>query len=150
MTNLIKKVADYITEAKRRGYNKELMRAQLLKAGWSEEIIERHLSGKKRTGTRGRSVPKRKGSHTYLTLVEVLDDIATEFFETSERISVIAELCLETITSVSYDAARGEVIVHADRAYSIPLPLEGINTGTLEWSYNNGVLEMLFDKEGEQ
>lgn len=110
----------------------------------------------KNTGSQGAlyqrrsNMPQRGDTSGIAELKDTIDRIETELIEAGEQIIAIAELSLETIADVSYDAAKGEVVVHADRDYSIPLALEGVDMGRLAWSYNNGVLEILFDKEKGQ
>lgn len=82
-------------------------------------------------------------------LEELIEDIEAKVFETSKKINVVFELCLEKITDVSYDAKKEELIVHADKEYNIPLGIKGVNTKSLEWSYNNGVIEVSLSKKGK-
>lgn len=79
-------------------------------------------------------------------LDQIIEDAETKIFETDEKISVIVERCLDEVTNVFYDAAKGEVVMHADKDYSIPLNVKKVDTKTLEWSYNNGVIEITFQK----
>jgi hypothetical protein len=80
-------------------------------------------------------------------LDQIIEDTETKIFETDEKISVIIERCLDEVTNVFYDAAKEEVVIQADKDYSIPLKLKKVNTKTLEWSYNNGVIEIVFQKK---
>lgn len=110
----------------------------------------------KNTGSQGAmyqrrsTIPQRGDTPGIAGLKDTIDRIETELIEVGEQFIAIAELSLETIADVSYDAMKSEVVVHADRDYSIPLALEGVDMDRLAWSYNNGVLEILFDKEREQ
>lgn len=79
-------------------------------------------------------------------LDEVIEDIETKIFETGEKISVIIGPCLDEVTNVFYDTAKKEVVIHANEDYSIPLNVKKVDTKTLEWSYNNGVIEVTFQK----
>ncbi|MDP2908731.1 MAG: hypothetical protein Q8N77_02900, partial [Nanoarchaeota archaeon] len=80
-------------------------------------------------------------------LDEIIEYAETKIFETGEKISVIVELCLDEVTNIFYDAAKEEVVVHADKDYNIPLKLKKVDTKTLEWSYNNGIIEIIFTKQ---
>lgn len=149
---IVQRVADYITEARRRGYSEERITSGLRGTGWSHEVIKSHISyvkekGRARASASKGMVPRTHlNLETYLHLDEIVDHITTEIFETAEKISVIAELCLEKITDIFYDAAKGEVVVRADKDYKIPLKLEDVDEKTLNWSYNNGIIEIFFRK----
>lgn len=80
-------------------------------------------------------------------LDEIIEDVETKIFETGENISVIVERCIDKVTNIFYDAAKEEVVVHADKDYNIPLKLKKVDTKTLEWSYNNGIIEIIFTKQ---
>lgn len=93
------------------------------------------------------NVSKIKGALNLSNLDEAIKDTELEVFETGEKISVIAELCFEKIADVFYDAAKEGIVVHADKDYNIPLKLKEGNIKALEWSYNNGIIEITFKKD---
>lgn len=93
------------------------------------------------------NVSKIKDALNIPSLDEAIKDIKLEIFETGEKISVIAELCFEKIADVFYDAAKEGIVVHADKDYNIPLKLKEGNIKALEWSYNNGIMEITFKKD---
>ncbi len=108
-----------------------------------------------RAGHQGTMYPKKskskvskiKDALNIPSLDETIKDIELEIFETGEKISVIAELCFEKIADVFYDAAKEGIVVHADKDYNIPLKLKEGSIKALEWSYNNGIMEITFKKD---
>lgn len=79
-----------------------------------------------------------------LNLDETIDEIEEKIFETGGKTYVVVELCLEKVTNVSYDPTKEKLVVQANKNYIIPLKLKNVNTRTLEWYYNNGVIEISF------
>lgn len=92
------------------------------------------------------SMPKIRNVLDLPSLDEAIKGVELEMFETGEKISVIIEQYFENVTDISYDTIEEGIIVHANKDYSIPLKLKKADTKTLEWSYNNGIIELTFKK----
>lgn len=119
----------------------------LSEQGWSRNIYER-------AGHRGmiykktQKNQKLKSASGPSDLKKVIDNTEAKIFEIGKKISIVAELYLiEKITNIFYDAIKEEIVVHADKDYSIPLKIKKGNPKMLGWSYNNGIVEIVFEKD---